>query len=70
MVSLTDSQWEVIKDILDNGRKRKNCLQTVLNAIFQLNRTGCPLPCTFRRQRSMAFGQITFIDIILSRIQN
>ncbi len=38
---LTDSQWEAIKDFVDNGRKRKNCLRTVLNAIFKLNRTGC-----------------------------
>ncbi|HHM21948.1 MAG TPA: hypothetical protein ENJ20_07980 [Bacteroidetes bacterium] len=32
---LTDSQWEAINDFVDNGRKRKNCLRTILNAIFK-----------------------------------
>ena len=38
---LTDSQWKCIKDLVDNGRKRKNCLRTIINAILKLNRTGC-----------------------------
>lgn len=38
---LTDSQWKAIKDLVDDGRKRKNCLRTIFNAILKLNRTGC-----------------------------
>lgn len=37
---LTNSQWEIIKDLLDNGRKRKYCLRTITNAILKLTRTG------------------------------
>lgn len=38
---LTDSQWEIIKQFLDNGRKRKHCLRNIVNAIFKITRTGC-----------------------------
>lgn len=38
---LTDSQWQVIKDFLGTGRKRKHCLRGIIDAIFKLNRTGC-----------------------------
>ncbi|MFK7949911.1 MAG: transposase [Saprospiraceae bacterium] len=44
---LTDSQWEVIKEIVDNslprnlgGRKRKYCLRIMMNAILKVVRTG------------------------------
>lgn len=37
---LTDSQWQYIKDLFDNGRKRKYCLRDILNAIFKITRTG------------------------------
>ena len=37
---LTDSQWEVIKEIVDNGRKRKYCLRIMINAILKVVRTG------------------------------
>lgn len=37
---LTNSQWEIIKELLDNGRKRKYCLRTIINAILKLTRTG------------------------------
>ena len=38
---LTDSRWEIIKELIDNGRKRKNCLRTIVNAILKVTRTGC-----------------------------
>ena len=38
---LTDSQWEVIEEILNDQRKRKYNLRDILNAIFYLNRSGC-----------------------------
>lgn len=37
---LTNSQWEIIKELIDNGRKRKYCLRTIINAILKLTRTG------------------------------
>jgi putative transposase len=36
----TDSQWQVIEKILDDQRKRKHSLRTIVNAIFWLNSTG------------------------------
>ncbi len=38
---LTNSQWEYIKELVDNGRKRKYCLQSIVNAILKVTRTGC-----------------------------
>ena len=40
-IELTNSQWEIIKELVDNGRKRKNCLRTIINAILKITRTGC-----------------------------
>lgn len=37
---LTDSQWEIIKLLIDNGRKRKYCLRSILNGILKITRTG------------------------------
>lgn len=37
---LTNSQWEIIKDLIDNGRKRKYCLRIIINAILKITRTG------------------------------
>lgn len=37
---LTDSQWEYIKKIVDNGRKRKTDLRMVFDAIILVTRTG------------------------------
>ena len=45
---VTDEEWEVLKVILDKvdpyvtGRPRQVDLREVLNAIFYLNKTGCP----------------------------
>lgn len=38
---LTDSQWEVIKDLFPIQRKRKYDLRNVVNAILWMLRTGC-----------------------------
>jgi len=37
---LTNSQWEIIKDLVDNGRKRKYCLRSIINANLKVTRTG------------------------------
>ena len=37
---LTDSQWEVMKDILNCQRKRKHDLREIFNALLWLDRTG------------------------------
>lgn len=39
--ALTDSDWQYIKPIVDNGRKRKTSLRMVVNAILYVTRTGC-----------------------------
>lgn len=38
---LTDSQWEVIKPLIDVQRKRKYSLRDILNALLWIVRTGC-----------------------------
>ncbi len=38
---LTDSQWEIIKHMLNYKRKRKNEVRQIANAIFYLVKTGC-----------------------------
>lgn len=37
---LTDSQWEVLKEVLPCQRKRKHNLRAILNGILYLHRTG------------------------------
>ena len=37
---LTDSQWKIIKDYVENKRKRKHCLRTIINAVLKITRTG------------------------------
>ena len=37
---LTDSQWQVIENILASQRKRRHSLRTICNAILWLNHTG------------------------------
>ena len=37
---LTDSQWEVMKDVFNHQRKRKHNLREVVNALFFILRTG------------------------------
>ena len=38
---LTDNQWQVIKNIVDTGRKRKHELRGIINAIMYITKTGC-----------------------------
>jgi transposase len=37
---LTDSQWQFIDNIINDQRKRKHSLRTIINAIFSLNNGG------------------------------
>ncbi len=45
---LTDEEWETLQPILEQlepyttGRPRTTDLREILNAIFYLNKTGCP----------------------------
>lgn len=38
--NLTDSQWEIIAELLEDGRKRQNSLQVIVKAIFYVTKTG------------------------------
>lgn len=38
---LSDSQWQVIKTYLFDGRKRKHSLRHIFNAILYLVKRGC-----------------------------
>ena len=38
---LTNSRWQFIKNIVDNGRKRKYSIREIMNAILYLTKTGC-----------------------------
>ncbi len=38
---MTDSQWQVIKKIIDNDRKRKHEMREIVNAILYITKTGC-----------------------------
>jgi len=47
---LTENQWKVIENILNDNRKRKHDLRDIFNAIFYLLKTGCQwrmLPSNF-----------------------
>ena len=39
--TLTDSSWQYINPIVEDGRKRKTSLRMVVNAILYVTRTGC-----------------------------
>ena len=39
--NLTENQWQFIKNIIDDNRKRKHSLKDILDAIFYLIKTGC-----------------------------
>ena len=38
---LTASQWQFMKELIDDNRKRKTCLRRIVNAILKITRTGC-----------------------------
>lgn len=55
---LTDSQWEVMKDVLPVQRKRKYNLRDVVNAIFWIHRVGSQwrnLPSKFPPWKSVYY---------------
>jgi putative transposase len=39
--NVTDKQWQVIEEILNDKRKRKHKLKNIFNGIFYLLKTGC-----------------------------
>ena len=39
--SLTDNQWQIIKNFVNVKRKRDQYLRDIINAIFYLLKTGC-----------------------------
>ena len=39
--NLTENQWKVIENILNDNRKRKHELKEIFNAIFYFLKTGC-----------------------------
>lgn len=38
---LTDYQWQVIKDLLENGRKRRYGTRGMMNGIIYITKQGC-----------------------------
>jgi putative transposase len=38
--NISDSQYEIIKGIINDKRKRKYSLQSILNSIFYISRSG------------------------------
>ncbi len=38
---LTNSQWQVIKNLVDDGRKRKYSMLDVMNATLYITKSGC-----------------------------
>ena len=55
---LTDNQWQVIKNMVDTGRKRKYELRGIINAILYITKSGCQwrmLPCDFAPWQSVYY---------------
>jgi putative transposase len=42
---MTDSEWQFIENILNDKRKRKHCLRTIINAIFWIVYSGSQWRC-------------------------
>jgi putative transposase len=38
---LTDNQWQVIKELLENGRRRRHELREIMNGILYITKSGC-----------------------------
>lgn len=38
---LTDKQWQVIKDLFEQERKRRHSLRSIVNAILYITKSGC-----------------------------
>ena len=48
--NLTDARWQIIAEFIEDGRKRKSSLRTIVDAILYLIKTGCQwryLPLNF-----------------------
>ncbi len=55
---LTDNQWQVIKDLIENGRKRKHELREIMNGILYITKSGCQwrmLPLGFAPWQTVYF---------------
>ena len=55
---LTDNQWQVIKNMVDTGRKKKYELRGIINAILYITKSGCQwrmLPCDFAPWQSVYY---------------
>lgn len=55
---LTDNQWQVIKNMVDTGRKRKYGLRGIVNAIMYITKSGCQwrmLPVGFAPWQSVYY---------------
>ena len=55
---LTDNQWQVIKNLIDNERKRKYDLRGIVNAIMYITKSGCQwrmLPSDFAPWQSVYY---------------
>ena len=39
--NLTDARWEIIAEFIEDQRKRKYCLRTIVDAILYVVKTGC-----------------------------
>ena len=56
--TVTDSQWSILRLLVDDGRKRKYSLRSVLDGIFYLTKTGCQwrmLPKEFPPYRTVYY---------------
>ena len=39
--NLTDARWKIIAEFIEDGRKRKNSLRTIIDALLYVVKTGC-----------------------------
>jgi putative transposase len=77
---LTDSQWEVIKVVLNWQRKRKHDLRAIVNALFYVTRTGVQwrnLPLQFPKWTIVYYyfrhwtqdGTIDALNLLLGQLE-
>jgi putative transposase len=68
---LTDEEWQILEPLLKKidpyktGRPRKHDLREILNAIFYLNKTGCPwryLPKDFPHYTVISYDYHQWVD--------
>ncbi len=39
--NLTDARWKIIAEYIEDGRKRKHRLRTIVDALLYVVKTGC-----------------------------